>query len=981
MQLLFGKFSSFCLNISRLMLDNGRGRVTPVAETKEAGDPSGFSMFIHGILDSVVDALLNVGEFLLRCLARLAYFIIKICLNIMDFMNIVIKNLSGQASAFSLKDNSSLMESDILFQFLFNDFVVKMFTAVLIFSFLLLIIFTIMAIVKNEWQNHITGKQNSIKKILRKTLISVFTSMIVPFILIIGIVFSNVILASAMAALTGKSGSFSLGAQIFASSSYDANRYRVYATEGKKIPIVFDYDGGFENSATTEFPEITESSSKEQEAQLNELKESGHFMSGQTAYEMFKEESFYTFSSVSNGSTYYNLYDGGYLKTQQIEYFAMADFVDFAMSSGGTFYVTNVEKVFNSVMNYIAINGIPDVKKDPDTYNYLFGVLDNLIPYNEKNETILQLNNTNTIKNTAQKIVNGAITVDHIDFPVYYNETRAEAIVTHGMSDGGVLNYSSLAGSTDEVTGAKYLICHKIMVGDSGDYFYLPVRLGDTLNGVKFKSNFLAPAPKTEDGKSTLRSETVFLARGIFATTGYPTAIREEGGNIVYYRQDPISPSGLNFSEIFNYEQNQESGGGKGFDFVSGVVNLFSGVDISQLVPDVQINLNFLRAYTKNELVASNSESGKFTVNYSFVGANMQMQNLYDELKINYVVLIFACVSLFMSLFYIIWGLIQRLFEITLLYITLPGWTAKFPLEKDQNIGEGKTSFRAWKDRMVERVMALYSIYLALAIVLMLVPVVFNLDYITTFNIPETNLFGIFNADIANLVIKTAFVLVLFNFLNIQDAGSSSNAPRILEKLLLRSKTDPREGYLTDIGASTVKEVKSLANKAYGMFTPKGIYNSVKGAALNTARDVSSALPFHATIGKLHDHNPFFNKRNDQMLDNAQQDLKSQDTEDGVKQKTKELNAATADHTQMEEFRTASADYWRKTPEMKGERKNKKTGKPEPIPTRENRGTSAGMDSRMGKVAKGGGGTKVKVGDKKMTERQAYRQTRKKRGV
>ena len=165
MQLLFGKFNSFCMTVSRFMLDNGKGRVTQVKEKSEPGDPSGFSMFIHEILDSVGDALLNIGEFLLRCLARLAYFIMKICLNIMDFMNIVIKNLSGQSSAFSLKDNSNLAESDILFQFLFNDLVVKMFQAVLIFSFLLLIVFTIMAIVKNEWQNHITGKQNSIKKV------------------------------------------------------------------------------------------------------------------------------------------------------------------------------------------------------------------------------------------------------------------------------------------------------------------------------------------------------------------------------------------------------------------------------------------------------------------------------------------------------------------------------------------------------------------------------------------------------------------------------------------------------------------------------------------------------------------------------------------------------------------------------------------------------------------------------------------------
>ena len=52
-------------------------------------------------------------------------------------------------------------------------------------------------------------------------------------------------------------------------------------------------------------------------------------------------------------------------------------------------------------MNYIAINGIPDVKKDPKTFNYLFGALDNLIPYNEKNEEILNKYALNRTKSRA----------------------------------------------------------------------------------------------------------------------------------------------------------------------------------------------------------------------------------------------------------------------------------------------------------------------------------------------------------------------------------------------------------------------------------------------------------------------------------------------------------------------------------------------------------------------------------------------------
>ena len=113
----------------------------------------------------------------------------------MDFMNIVIKELSGQATSYSVAGNSSLKESDILFQFMFNELTVKILKNVFYFSLLLLIIFTIIAIVKQEWDNRVNGKLSSIKKVFRKMILSIFTMIITPFILIVSIIFSNVVFA------------------------------------------------------------------------------------------------------------------------------------------------------------------------------------------------------------------------------------------------------------------------------------------------------------------------------------------------------------------------------------------------------------------------------------------------------------------------------------------------------------------------------------------------------------------------------------------------------------------------------------------------------------------------------------------------------------------------------------------------------------------------------------------------------------------
>lgn len=960
MQQLLFKFNNVCAKLFNLMLDNGSGRAKPVSETNSPGDPSGISTFINGILTTIGDALLNFGEFLLRCLAKIAYFLAKLALNIMDFMNIVIKNLAGQATNYSISGNSNLAENDILFQFLFNELTLKIFRYVLVFSALLLIIFTIMAIVRNEWQNHITGKQNSIKKIFRKVLISIFTTLIVPFILVVGIVFSNVLLSSAMNAITGQSGSFSLGAQLFSASSYDANRYRIYAQEGKKIPIVFDYDGGFENTVTTILPDITESSTEEQDAQINEIINSGNFATGQSAYKMFQSESFYAFNTISDASSYYKIYDGGHLKTKQIEYYAMADFLDFAMLSGGVFYVVNAEKIFDQAIRYIAINDIPDDEEDAEAYNAIVSILSDFVAYDEGNNNIL--NNAIPTKAEAEAIEAGGVFIDHIGFPVYYNEKRAESLSTSGFRDG-VCTYSSIAGSTDEVTGAKYLFCQKLSIGEDGDYLYLPVRLGDKVNEITFTSNFLASAPKTEDGKDIVRNETMFVARGVFSSSGYPTAIREEGATITFYRQDPVSPSKLNYSEIFNYKSSESEGSGT--NPLANLVEFFSGVDVSTLMPDVRINLNFLRAFTKSEYTATTLQSGVFTVNYSFVGANLSMPNLYDELSINYVVLIFAVASLFRSLFYIIWGLIQRLYEITLLWITMPGWVAKFPLEGDDNIGGDKTAFSGWKSSMIERVLSLYSIYIALAIVLMLVPVVFNFDFISAFPIDDTNIFAMFNEDVANLVIKTAFVLVLFNFLDIkQDKDASMNAPRLIEKLLIWSKGNPNDGYLTEVGAKTLAEIKNVKNQAKGMFTIKGIAQNVKGLALNTARDVTNAIPGKVIADKASDR--LFRRSIDPIINQAQNDLTSRTTtkttETEIKESTGRLKEAVTDHTNLEAYDTARKDYWRRTPEtINGKDKTHIYGED---------------DARFRKVSGQGGGAKTKVGKTKKRERTVALETR-----
>lgn len=966
MQLVLSKLNLFFTSIISLLLDNGKGRAV-VESQKTDPDPSGFSMFIDTIIDAVSTFLLNIAEVILRVLAQIAYFIAKIALNIMDFMNIIIKELAGQATSYSVKGNSNLAESDILFQFLFNEVTLKILRAVFIFSILLLIIFTIVAIVKQEWDNRMTGKLSSIKKVFRKLLLSIFTMLIVPFILIVGIVFSNVILSSVMSAFTKDGESFSIGASIFTASTYNANAYRIYAENGQKIPIVFDYDGGFENVVTTPLPDYSVSSTTAQDAEIEEAILSGAFTTGQTTYNMFVKNQFYTFNGVSDASPYYKLYDGPYLKTKQIEYYAMADFVDYAMQSGGQYYIVNIEDVYSSVMDYVALFDVPDSKSNPKGYEAVTGVMDSITAYDAATNTDLKKLYPNSYE-LAVAYSSGSVVADYYNFNVYYNTKRGDEIGTEGMAADGAVTYTSVSGATDEVTGAKYVFATRYEV-EEGEYIYKPVTLGQKDNQIHFKSNFLAEAPLGKD-KKPLRPQTMFLARGIFTVDGYPTAIKNEGIDISFYRHDANAPSVMDFSQIFNYENND----GTGFSG-SNIIEFISGVDVSSLIPDIRVSLNFLQVFSKTNNKVTTLPNGAFTLNYSFTGTSFGIGNVYDVLSINYVVLLFACITLFMGLFYMIWGLIARIYEITLLWITMPGWIAKFPLEKGDSIG-GKTSFGSWKEKMIERVLALYSIYISLALVFMLIPVVFNMDYITVFDIEETNIFGIFTADTANLVIKTAFVLVLFTFLRFDSTNNKEGdkamgfGPRKIEEFIVLSGRDAKKGYLNQIGGATLKDVRGQVKNASGYFTPWGIFNKVKGAALNVARGTVNAVPGKAAIDHIMDMGSGAKKvvveqiKGGSNIEKAQDELLSKTSEADIKTAATKLQKTTKDDAFMDGFKQAKTDYWRQTGDgLKDDFRKRSSDKD--------------LQSTLSSVAKKGGGHKIKVGNKKVKTRKVYKRTKK----
>ena len=96
--------------------------------------------------------LLNVAVWLGNLLMLLVYTVTSWILNIVDFMQYFVKKLMGlDYWGTDRVSPETLGESDIIFKFLYNDTVQRVFRYIIGVAIVLIILFTIYAIIKNEY--------------------------------------------------------------------------------------------------------------------------------------------------------------------------------------------------------------------------------------------------------------------------------------------------------------------------------------------------------------------------------------------------------------------------------------------------------------------------------------------------------------------------------------------------------------------------------------------------------------------------------------------------------------------------------------------------------------------------------------------------------------------------------------------------------------------------------------------------------------
>lgn len=158
------------------------------------------------------------------------YGIIRWVLNIVDFLQFFVKHLIGldywESGDVSVE---TLGESDIIFKFLYDDTVQRVFKYMLGIFVVLLILFSIIAIIKNEYAVATEAKDPATTMtIIKRACKAIFLVVLVPVLLVMGLLASNAVLAGIANAFKVND-NLTLGGQVFTSSAYNANRYRSYA--------------------------------------------------------------------------------------------------------------------------------------------------------------------------------------------------------------------------------------------------------------------------------------------------------------------------------------------------------------------------------------------------------------------------------------------------------------------------------------------------------------------------------------------------------------------------------------------------------------------------------------------------------------------------------------------------------------------------------------------------------------------------------
>ncbi len=732
----------------------------------------------------ILNQLSDVVSLVADTLIQMVYAIGQWALVIIDFLFAFVRQFVGMNMDF---DNiEDLAQGDLIFQFIFNENVLRIIRNLIIFGIVLLILFSIFAIIKSEYDYVTQHSDNSKGKILSNAMKSLFLMIFVPVVAIGSIIMSNAILKSLYLATSGGNTSMSMGTQIFLASSYDANAYRRYANNDLKIPITFNFDSINSNDVTTGY--YTDGTVAEMESAIKEFKNQSVWSRGFTTYLMFATNAFLNMSDLDemdrayekNGkvSPYHDVYDEG-IFTRAEQYYIMADVIEYAMKKNTAIYFKTIEEVYESYEK---------------------------IPANLRGK-------------------------DYASNPISKSGDSYTVSVRYD-GDSSISKFVHEKGKTDEAKGAVFVIAlEKTIVVNEGKTnektysYYYPL-----ING---KNDF---ATDYYSGTGN-----VVIAKGLFEEGKNPTAIKEDDGVVQFYRDDLNIPMLADLFPKISYEMPAGSFEDLGTKLLKGAFTALTGVDISQFIPYVYFSVDFFHMFTKKSYVISDLDNGRMKLNYSFTSKDFDMKNVYKLGSFNIVIFAIACVLLLGILIKILFGVIYRVLDITMLAIMYPTVLSTIPIDDGSR-------FQSWVKQFATKIVSIYAVVVGINLVLLLVPIASHIkiftksDFIKISNGGKLYEWGAMaTAEIYNRISDILFMLVAFSSIDpiiriLNDYAGENGYKK-------KDKKDKKKDYSSKImedGDKAVNDLKSSVNRLGNVVTGKFIVDAGK-EVLETASQM--ALP------------------------------------------------------------------------------------------------------------------------------------------
>lgn len=265
------------------------------------------------------------------------YLICSFILNFIEVVQIAISRILGIGRG--LDEYVVIDNTNPLVKIILSDEVLNTFKTVLGMSIVLIIIFTIIAIIKSEYKFAVEEADTNGKgRILGRTLRSLFTLGMFPLLLLVGVILTNAILAGFNDILRGGENT-SIASQVFISSAYSANNYRNYAEDDQRIPVVVNFEDPIRLGQASGY------SAEELAKIYKSFQDRGRKLYNSYAdrdFGSFNDTIVYKNNRITNSASY-----SGFEKfaVTREQYYVMADFLDYAVKNNIRYYIKNIKDV------------------------------------------------------------------------------------------------------------------------------------------------------------------------------------------------------------------------------------------------------------------------------------------------------------------------------------------------------------------------------------------------------------------------------------------------------------------------------------------------------------------------------------------------------------------------------------------------------------------------------------------------------------